>query len=1402
MGRHLARMARVFLGVALAGVLLSGVAYLWLRTEAGNDWLLGRLLPEVQPTAGRIEVGRLRTDLWGHGQLEDVVLIDPEGVERVRIAEADVEVALQSLVGRVAPVRSLRIEGLDVQLDDPAVFGRMWPGSPEAVDVPWAGLPIDVLVDQFSVSGRVSVAGRTFADVALTGALTARKKQVSWSAVELTAALDGEPVRVTGAGMWSPDRTALEATTLQIGAEDGAGFNRIVLHGGLVGPGISVELDTIHLDLSALKRLVPELETVPVATPLDATGRVSGTLSEPQVALELATRGGPLVVSASAVPTERRWAVTVISTGLDTSPVVPTLEPLLFNGELSAVGRGWGWPDDLTADGTIAADATVRGEVLSARGPLHLEGGHLSLTRVSAGGYGARAQVSGTVDLLGSSAQLTVHEAAGSLRPLGVGGGARYVGEVSLGWTDRVTAGWAGKLGASNLSYRGLTVGEAEAEVLGKWDGTAASGTVAFAASSLQFEDRRAATARGTVELGETIAFEAVLAEPDREVAAVAGSYDPRDRRLRLDALRAEVAPGVLVTGEGVQRLRLLDAGVADADVHLRVGESSIGVTGGASLRDRDTLVVALESLELADLDPLLPGRLPGWRGRVNAHLGLVGSLEAPRWEGDLNVVGLGIPGQLDGLSLSLAFEGGAGRVQATGEVGTADTEVLTLAASLPVQLSASGVRWGDADPIDVTVRLAPTDTAPLARLLAGRPLPPGRLSAELRLVGSLAAPRAGLTASADVPLAEGGPTARAWLEASLDEGVGKLRLVLNQSFQSRLESNLTARVEGARAIRSLLGGDPPELASLFSDFAGVVMLKQLPVGTIRRVVPFPGDVDGALSGAFVLSGSPLAPRLQGGVNVVGARVGTLRVEPATLELLPLPLGYKFDASFGFADLPTAGTRGACARGPGEPAGNLRLSGFVPLDESFDLGRPGLALEVAGAGVPLAAAEAFVPALTETDGCIRVAGTVGGSLREPDVAVGLALQQGNTTVLPLGVRFEDIDLDGRFQAGRLVVDQFSARTDSGRPRIDQASSRLSGKAEVLLDRWVPTAVNGTVSLDHAWLIAKADRVLQVTGDLEVNGKGATFDVVGDIEVDEGFLNFPSRFFAADGEGGLHPDLSVVRPGAESAAVDRGERMGTALRVRPKVHINLARHMRISAALPLQGAYGDLARSLSTVRVDAELDGEVDLTRKAGALRLTGEVEATHGSAAVLGRPFDLTAGSIAFTGADITKPILDLTADYAVSCNGEPSLVRVAISGVPGEPELKFSGEGALSEEDAILRTLVLGSCPGESGTGAGSQDVLLGLVASMLANDLASSGQTLFQLDSLELDTSGNARVSVALGRNIFLTTAYDPLADPATQNSFSVQVELALPYRWVLSVETGDRGITALSSYRKFRF
>lgn len=113
---------------------------------------------------------------------------------------------------------------------------------------------------------------------------------------------------------------------------------------------------------------------------------------------------------------------------------MPSLEPLHFTGGLDATGHGWTWPDDLSLDGTLDAGLTLRGEALSAQGPVHLDHGVLRLDHLDANGYGADASLSGEVDLVGRRATLTVHRANGSLARFKARGTARFAGEVEVGW--------------------------------------------------------------------------------------------------------------------------------------------------------------------------------------------------------------------------------------------------------------------------------------------------------------------------------------------------------------------------------------------------------------------------------------------------------------------------------------------------------------------------------------------------------------------------------------------------------------------------------------------------------------------------------------------------------------------------------------------------------------------------------------------------------------------------------------------------------------------------------------------------------------------------------------------------------------------------------------------------------
>lgn len=1413
-GRKLALgFARVLLWtlpVLLAvATILGGAAFCWLRTSTGNAWLLAEVLTRVQPTNGLITAESVETDLLHRLVLHGVEVRDPAGNLLIRVDEATAELDSLSLLGRTLPVHELALTGLRVDIPDPAVFGEMWPGDPAVPAKPWTGLPFDLLVDHARIEGAARVGDFAADALSLDVGVEARGKQVSWRDLTLAASTVAGPLAVASEGVWSPNRSVIQAFSGSIGELN---VNRVDLTGALSGRDLALTVEALTFDKDGLAPLVPALATLPLAAPVNATGFVRGTLDHPEVTVVLDTPGGIVNVTGDVSPAERSWRALVETPSFFTAPVLSGLEAAHLSGSVAATGTGWTWPDALIADATVDATLAARGETLVVNGPVHVEGGHVTLQAVAANLGWSRAIASGDLDVLGKAGHFDVERASARLARFGVGGEAGFAGAVDVGWGEAVSVAVRGDVSGTGIVTQGATIVSLTGAVDAGWAGGEPSGKAAFTLGELAWRDRHAGGGEVHVVLGPTISASVVLREGPDDVTRLNGRFNLEQRRLTLSEVWLLVAPGLELRGEGEQAATFVDGGVKEALLSLRVGGALVGARGGVTLRGRDTLVVDLDAFDLANLDRIAPGRFTDWAGTVSAHVGLVGTLDAPALEGVIDVDGLSLPGQVQGLRAQVAFQGDGQRMHVDGFAGDAKTDILVVTGDLPVQLGREGVKFGASGPLDATVTVAPVDVATLRDLLAGRELLDARVSAELAVSGSTESPVLRLVSSADIPLTPDGPIARVWLDGGLLDGVLTARLVLNQEFQARMETVAATRIDIDALRRWASGEGPlPRPKALFTEFGGAVLLKQLPIATIRRFVIFRGDVDGALAGAFALSGSPLAPRLQGGINVMNARVGQLKVEPATLDLMPVPAGYLVDANLGFAVLPgtnkaSAPPAATCAAKPEEPAGKIQLTGLVPLDDTFSPDRPGLALSLSGSGVPLAAVEAFVPDLAETSGCLRVSGTIGGALVEPKLALGIALSNGSSILASLGVRLENIDIDGRFQDDQLVIDKARLRTSTGRGfRLDPNAGVIEASGNLLLEHWVPAQLKAKVRFDRAWLSSTADRRAQVSGELAVEGKGNNLDVTGNIAINEGYLHLPERFFSGTSRTELHPDIEVIRPGAEVLAVATGEKPAWAPNIRPKLEIDLARHVRLVAELPLQGGFGDLARSLSTMSVEAELDGVVKVSQKAGQLRLTGEVNTERGVAQLFGRPFELTEGTIAFTGADFKQPILALRAIHHSSCNGEAADINVEIGGVPSAPTIEFptEGSGAFPDTDSVLRALVLGSC---EGTGDGAETSTLPLLTELLMRQVASygdsSGESLFHLQKLELDSTGTARVGFALGRNVFLTYEYDPTAATTGGNTSTVQLELSLPYRWYLAVETGTEGNTSASAYRKWRF
>ncbi len=1412
--RRLARVAMWFLpGVLGVAAVVAGVGFVWLRSTAGNDWLLAEVLPRIQPQEGAIEVGQLRTDLLHRVELAEVRIRAPDGTTLVQAERVVAALDSQSLIARLLPVSRLDIAGLVVDLPDPGIFGTMWPSDPAAPTGPWRGLPIDVLVDAAHVEGSVTLPGVVLDGVALDLALTVRGAQVSWSNLVFAARTTAGPLHVTSSGTWSSARSILGPTTATLGTEN---QNRLAVGGALDGERLAIDLSELHFDRLGLVPILPALSSLPISAPLDTSGQVRGTLGAPEVTLMLTTAGGVAAMTGAVVPADRAWRATIETVGVDVAAVVGGLQPLGVSGRIEASGVGWNWPDDLQAAADVDVVVRTAGERLAAKGPVRVEGGHIALDRVAADLGWATGRLSGDADLAARAATVEVERSTVQLARFGVAGTADFTGAVNVGWGDVVTAEVRGDAVVAALGASGASIATATGPVVIGWDGHVATGTVDLQVAGVALAGRSAATGTVHADLGPEVGFAIRLAEPDREVAAVDGRFELSTRELRLQTARLELAPDRVMTNNGEQRVRFVAGGVADARLDLSMGATRLAASGGLATEGRDTVVLSAEHFDLADLEPLFGAQFRGWSGMVTGRLGLVGNLRDPAVDGLVEVGGLTIPDAVAGVSATLVLEGDGSRLRFEGDVGSADVTRLVFAGALPLLIGVDGARLADAGPVQVQLTVLPVDTAELIPLLHGRDLPEARLSAELALSGSLADPILKLTASADLPLGADGPTVRAWLDGAVSGGVATARLVVNQGFVARMETTLASRVDTA-AVVAWLGrsGPRPDVKSVISEFGGAVVLKQLPIATVRHFVDLKADVDGALAGAFALDGNPLAPRVQGGVNLIGARLGTLRVTPATLEIKPLGIGYFVHARVGFAaaarELGRAGLFAeapkspppTCAGAPGDAAGGLDIKGVVPLDDKLDLAERGLSLEISGPGIPLAAVEAFVPGMAESGGCFALGGHVSGTMVDPRLDLGVSLTRGVTTLTQLGVRLEDVAVSGRFQGEQLVIDYARAKTRAGALRLDTGAGGFDASGVLKLKEWLPTELAATVKLDRAWLIATADRRVQATGELDVRGKARVIDVEGKLRVDAGYVRLAERFFSDKSTTSLHPDIELVRPGAQAEAAAQGEVAPASFTIRPKLELDLARHMRLRAALPLQGAYGDLARSLSTVVVEADMDGVLSISQKAGRIRLLGELTTERGEATLLGRPFDLKNGSVAFTGTDIRQPILNLRAVHHTTECGD---IVASIGGVPGSPQIEFSTEGeGLTGDESVIQTLILGSCP-NAADDAG-QDALgqtLALVTQMLqkeVQDYGSGSGEAIHLEKLEIDESGAGRIGIALGRNVFLTTEFDGAAE-ADENAFSVRVEVALPYRWYLTFDSGDRGVSAVAARRKWRF
>ena len=837
-GRALGALGALPLGLGGAGLL-------YLRTPAGNELIRTQTESFVTSVMGegQLTIGQLSTDLFTRLDLGAVKLSDGAGREVIGIDTVRAEFGLWPLLKRRAvAVRGLDIIGarVDLQVDESGALdlSRMFPSDPDAPDEPWAGLPIELIVQRMSVRGlsasyddgarRVAVDSVT---VDLAGGAVHKRAWLTELGVSanLLAPAAG-PATLSGRLTWDDGDLDLSALDLTVAG------SAVALTGegaDLLGeaPSVDLRLSASRVDMDALEVLTGDLglsgvlgASLTVEGPLDALG-VKGGLTAPV--------GGAAVDLVLNVADPRLpWSGTVTTQNLDVGAFVDAVtEPTVLTAELRGAGAGVSWPDDLTAEATVSlADAVAWGyAVPQAQATVSLKGGRATLTGLRyatswgvATGRGWIGETSLDLDLdlnvwrLSGLSELDVTDLEGDARGSG-----------------RLRVDWGGEDAEVDFdgALRGQTLAYAQDVAMGAW--SSPDVVVRYDGSGTHVEGTLDAEA-----VSSTGADVALLSGPYVvDVApdgAVEVAVEAHGEGLAYDALTVGLLDGLIELTYIQSRLELTGTfgleRVAYPPVSGERGTMALGISGDAltiDLRLRDGEIPAVVAVGGGDLatdvwafEQIYVGDLGGvaWSSTQTARFTLT--------DGGVK-------------DADLALRSDAGLVRVTGQLGTTG-------------------------PVDGTIH-AEGVSLPWAAALAPESLGgwTGLLDADLRLTGDAAAPTMALGASGT---GLGVPGQLVGVNARLD--------AKTEGDALRLSATLA---DGEGSLVTLAGALPVDLnltsPALRPEGATDGRIALLPVAFARlsRAFPALGELpEGRGSAELRWRGTPLAPvsTLRAGLHV------------------------------------------------------------------------------------------------------------------------------------------------------------------------------------------------------------------------------------------------------------------------------------------------------------------------------------------------------------------------------------------------------------------------------------------------------------------------------------------------------------------------------------------------------
>lgn len=399
--------------------------------------------------------------------------------------------------------------------------------------------------------------------------------------------------------------------------------------------------------------------------------------------------------------------------------------------------------------------------------------------------------------------------------------------------------------------------------------------------------------------------------------------------------------------------------------------------------------------------------------------------------------------------------------------------------------------------------------------------------------------------------------------------------------------------------------------------------------------------------------------------------------------------------------------------------------------------------------------------IIDLGGSVQLGAAVRGTLARPEISGALAT--GNATLVSpvTGMRLSAITASGKFDGDRLVIDNFAGKARGGGTVTGAGRFDLSATQGIGMDLSFETR--------GAEVLNRDDIAASVSGPLSIRSDGNGGVIAGTLDI------VRSRFSMGRAAAIAQiPEMRVIERNGRAADFD------SAVPVRPW---SLNIKARAKDRLMVDG-----------LGLNSEWRTTLDIGGPVTAPVLVGRAEMIRGSYDFAGRRFDMSSGTLRFTGVSPANPDLDITAQASVS----DLSATIRITGTSQSPVVGFSSTPALPEEEVLSRILFGSSITQLSAPEA----VQLGSAIASLQGqgdglDPINAVRKVAGLDRLRIlpaDTTTGQSTSVAVGKYLTRRSYVELVTDGQGYSATRIEYQVTRWLSLLASVSTiGRQSATA---------